>query len=44
MQDGMQQGMQQEKLEIAGKMKQNGMPVDTIMLYTGLTQEQVETL
>jgi hypothetical protein len=31
-------------VEIAGKMKQDGMPVDTIMLYTGLTQEQVEAL
>ncbi|MCR5575282.1 MAG: Rpn family recombination-promoting nuclease/putative transposase [Bacteroidaceae bacterium] len=41
---GMQQGMQQGKLETAANLKKMGIPMDTIIAATGLTQEQVEAL
>ncbi|MDE6786843.1 MAG: hypothetical protein K2J46_07390, partial [Muribaculaceae bacterium] len=32
------------RLEVAGKMKQNGMPLDTIMFCTGLSEKQISDL
>ena len=43
-QQGVQQGVQQEKLQIATSMKRSGMPVESIMKFTGLTKEQVDSL
>ena len=43
-QQGIQQGVQQEKLQIAASMKRSGMPVESIMKFTGLTKEQVDSL
>ncbi|MBQ7553930.1 MAG: hypothetical protein IJT46_06205 [Bacteroidaceae bacterium] len=42
--EGMQQGKQDEKLQIAAKMKQDGMSVESIIFYTGLTKEEIEIL
>ena len=42
--EGRAEGVQEEKLKIALNMKRNAVPVDTIMLCTGLTKEQVEAL
>jgi predicted transposase/invertase (TIGR01784 family) len=44
MQQGMQQGMKEAKLETAANLKKMGVPMDTIIAATGLTQEQVEAL
>lgn len=32
------------RLEVAGKMKQNGMSLDTIMFCTGLSEKQISDL
>ncbi len=42
--EGIQQGIQQEKLQIAASMKRSGMPVENIMKFTDLTKEQVDSL
>lgn len=39
-----EEGLQQGKLETAANFKKLGVPIDTIMQATGLTQEQVEAL
>lgn len=41
---GVQQGIQQGLLKVAQSMKALGMPVETILEVTGLTQEQVSKL
>ena len=42
--EGREEGQQSEKLRAARKMKDDGMPVDLIAKYTGLTVEQIENL
>jgi len=42
--DGIEKGKKQEKIEIAKKMKEAGMNVETIMQMTGLTKEEIEKL
>lgn len=42
MQQGMQQGMTRKQHEIARQMKADGMPVDMIVKYTGLSAEVVD--
>ena len=41
---GYEKGKEEKSLEIAKKMKDNGMDVDAIAEITGLTKEQIETL
>jgi hypothetical protein len=40
----MEQGIEQNKLEIAKKMIEENETIDKIMLYTSLTKEEVENL
>lgn len=49
--EGRKEGLEQaraesykEKLESAQKMKRNGMPIEDIIFYTGLTREEVEAI
>ena len=42
--EGREEGQQFEKLRTARKMKDDGMPVDLIAKYTGLTIEQINNL
>jgi len=42
--EGIKEGSYQEKLESAQRMKRNGLPVEDIMFYTGLTREEVEAI
>lgn len=42
--EGHEEGLQEAKLEIARKMKRQGMDVGDIMLYTGLSEEQLMAL
>ena len=42
--EGREEGQQSEKLRAARKMKDDGMSVDLIAKYTGLTIEQIENL
>lgn len=44
MKQGMQQGMLQKQYEIARQMKADGMPMDTITKYTGLSAEVIDSL
>lgn len=42
--EGREEGLEEGKLEIARSMKQNGMKLGEIMLYTGLTETQIKSL
>ena len=44
MESGLQQGAQNEKIEIAKKMKQKEIPIEEIIEITGLTKEEIEKL
>lgn len=44
MQKGRAEGRAEEKLEIAKQMKSDGMPVDMIVKYTGLTTDEIDSL
>jgi predicted transposase/invertase (TIGR01784 family) len=39
--EGLREGVQQGRREIAAAMKQRGVPVDQIVEYTGLSPEEV---
>ncbi len=41
---GLKKGRKAEKLEIARKMKEEGMPVDAICNFTGLTKKEIDKL
>ena len=41
---GLLEGTYKQKLESAQRMKRNGLPVEDIMFYTGLTREEVEAI
>ena len=41
---GFEQGMQQKSLQVAKEMKQDHTPIEFIMKYTHLTQEEIENL
>lgn len=43
-QQGIQQGIEQGKLEVARTMKSNGMSIDMVAKYTGLSLEDVGNL
>ena len=42
--EGIAEGRNEEKLEVARRMKERGMPTGDIMLFTGLSEQQIETL
>ena len=42
--EGVEEGKEEEKLEIAKKLKQKGMDTKAIMEVTGLTKEKIEKL
>ena len=42
--DGMEEGAKKEKIEIAKKMKQKNIDVESIIEITGLTEEEIEKL
>lgn len=42
--EGLAEGIRQEKLDTARKMKQLGMDVTTIASITGLTEEEIDNL
>ena len=42
--EGREEGRIEEKLEVARKMKSNGMLLGDIMLFTGLTEQQIRAL
>jgi len=42
--EGLAEGSKQEKMEIAKNMLKDNIPTDTIIKYTGLTKEEIETL
>ncbi len=42
--EGIQLGEEKGKLEVARKMKKSGVEIGDIMLYTGLSEEQIATL
>lgn len=42
--EGREEGERQKQLEIAQKMKMDGLPIDTIVKYTGLTLEDISQL
>ena len=44
MKQGMEKGMNQRSLEIARNMLADGVDINLIMKYSGLTQEQIEKL
>ena len=41
---GYEQGSKQEKIQIAQNMLKDNMPIDTIIKYTGLKKEEIESL
>ena len=41
---GLQQGLQEGKVEVAGAMKRMGIPMETIMQATGLSREEIERI
>jgi DNA repair protein RadC len=41
---GKEEGREEEKREIAKRMKKDGIDVKTIEKYTGLTKEEIEKL
>lgn len=44
LQEGMVKGMEERNVTIAREMKQNGEPIEKIMQYTQLSQEEIEKL
>ena len=44
LEEGRAEGRAEEKIDIARKMKANGLPFGDILLYTGLTEEEVRLL
>ena len=42
--EGIKQGIEKEKIEIAKKMKFDNEPIEKIINYTGLTKEEIENL
>ena len=44
MKEGMEKGMNQKALDIARNMLADGVDINLIMKYSGLTQEQIEKL
>lgn len=44
MKKGMEKGMNQKALEIAKSMMADGVDINLIMKYSGLTQEQIDKL
>ena len=42
--EGRAEGKAQAKAEIARAMKESGVPVEDIVKYTGLTEQQIESL
>jgi predicted transposase/invertase (TIGR01784 family) len=42
--DGMQQGRRETALETAQRMKADNLPVSQIVKYTGLTEQQINSL
>lgn len=44
LEEGLLQGSYKQQLESAQRMKRNGMPIEDIMFYTGLTREEVEAI
>ena len=42
--EGIEQGSKQKEIEIAKMMLKDNMPTDTIVKYTGLTKEEIESL
>ena len=44
MEKGMEKGMNQKALDIARNMLADGVDINLIMKYSGLTQEQIEKL
>ena len=42
--EGMEKGIEQRTFEIARQMKKDGEPMEKIQRYTGLSQEEIETL
>jgi predicted transposase/invertase (TIGR01784 family) len=44
MEKGMEKGLAEGKFEIAKSMKADKLPIETIMKYTGLSSEEIETL
>ncbi|MDN3633567.1 hypothetical protein QWY85_02785 [Neolewinella lacunae] len=43
-QEGMEKGIEQSRIEIARKMKQEGEPIEKIMAYTNLSREEIVKL
>ena len=43
-QEGMKEGMEKGKVDIAKKMKQDGIPAETIAKYTSLSAEEIDAL
>jgi len=43
-QEGMKEGMEKGKVDIAKKMKQDGIPAETIAKYTSLSAEEIDGL
>jgi predicted transposase/invertase (TIGR01784 family) len=41
---GIQEGRQEGKVEVVLSMDKNGVPVDKIALYTGLTEEKIREI
>ena len=41
---GMDQGIQEEKRRVAKQMKQQGLPIQTIAICSGLTEDEIEQL
>ena len=42
--EGLEKGLEKGKFEVAAAMKRNGLDIQTITLYTGLTAEEIATL
>ena len=42
--EGIEKGIEKGKLEVAQRMKHNGFPIGDIMIATGLTERQIESL
>jgi hypothetical protein len=42
--EGIKEGSYKEKLETAQKMKQDNLPVELIIKYTGLTREEIDAI
>ena len=42
--EGILQGISQEKISIAKEMLKDGMPIESISKYSGLTKDEIENL